>query len=110
MLFFAGNPFTDAPNKSFVVTGAAAAAVITGVGFGATQAASPVHGKLVMFGAGDANVTTTMGASHAFRKGYFAKWVSATTIGLYLDSALTEAAPVLGAGGIVGTVNMAVLG
>lgn len=110
MLFFAGNPFTDAANKSFVVTGAAAAATITGTGFGATQGASPVHGKLVMFGAGDTNATTTMGPSHSFRKGYYAKWLSATTIGLYTDAALTVAAPVLGAGGIVGIVNMAVLG
>lgn len=108
LLFFAGNPFTDAPNKTFVVTGAAAAAVLTGTGFGASQAASLVHGKLAILGAGDNAATTTAGGL-VLRKGYYIKWVSATTIGLYTDSALTIAAPVLAAGGIVGTINLALL-
>lgn len=108
MLFFAGNPFTDAANKTYPVTGAAAAAVLTGTGFGASQAASLVHGKMAILGAGDANATTSAGGL-LYRKGYYVKWVSATTIGLYLDAELTIAAPVLAAGGIVGTVNLAIL-
>lgn len=109
MLFYAGNPFTDAANKTFPVTGAAAATVLTGTGFGATQAASPVHGKLAILGLGDSSPTTTAGGL-VLRKGYYVKWISATTISLYLDSALTIPAPALVAGGIVGTINLGILG
>lgn len=110
MLFFAGNPFTDAVGKTFVVTGAAAAAALTGTGFGVSQAASTIHGKMVMLGAGDTNLTTTASNTVPFRKGFYAKWISSTSISLHTDAALSSAAVVLGAGGIVGTVNLAILG
>lgn len=109
MLFFAGNPFTDAANKTFVVTAAAAATALTGTGFGASQAASPVHGKLAILGLGDSNATTTVSSTYFTRKGYYVKWISNTSVQLYLDAALTIPAPAVGAGGFVGTINLAIL-
>ena len=109
MLFFAGNPFPDAAGKTFAVTAIAGATSLTGTGFGASQAASTVHGKLAILGAGD-NAATTNAPGYPFRKGYYVKWVSATTIQLYLDAALTQPGPAVGAGGIVGPVNLAILG
>lgn len=108
MLFFAGNPFTDAAGKTFPITGAAAAAVVTGTGFGATQGASTVHGKMALVGFNDSSATNSS-AGIVQRKGYFVKWVSATTVSLHTDAALASAAVVLGAGGIVGTLNLAIL-
>jgi hypothetical protein len=108
MLFFAGNPFTDAVGKTFAVTGAAAATTLTGTGFGASQAASTVHGKMALLGFSDSAATNSAGGL-TIRKGYFVKWVSATTVSLYTDAALTVPAPALSAGGIVGALSLAIL-
>lgn len=101
MLFYAGNPFTDAAGKTFTVTGAAAATALTTTGL-----TNAINGKMVMLGAADA---TGNAPGFTFRKGYYAKYLTATTLSLHTDAALTSAPIAIGTGGITGTVKLAVL-
>ncbi|WP_287110968.1 hypothetical protein [Methylobacillus sp.] len=105
MLFFAGNPFTDAPDKTFAISATAAAAVVTGTGFGATAAASKVHGKPVLIG-GLTQDAALPGVT--FRAKYYAKWVSATTISLHKNADLSDTAVAI-TGASSGLVKLAVL-
>lgn len=75
VLFYAGNPFTDATGKSFVVT-TAAGSVVSGF-TGLTEAHT---GKMVMVGTDEAGV---LSSPLKARKLYFLKYVSATTASLH---------------------------
>jgi hypothetical protein len=44
------------------------------------------------------------------RKAYYAKYLTATTLSLHTDAALTSSPVAIGAGGVTGTVKLAVLG
>lgn len=93
-LFYAGNPFTDAPNKTFTIT-TATGSVVTGTGFTAGMT-----GKMAMLGVIDSS--SVLGAGLLPRKLYYVKFVSATTVSLhnsYLDAiAGTGAVAITGAG------------
>ena len=103
MLFFAGNPFTDAVGKTFAVTAIAGATALTSAAVPAS-----INGKLAILGPGD-NAATTNAPGYLFRKGYYVKFISATSVQLFLDAALTQPGPAVGTGGITGPVNLAIL-
>lgn len=75
VLFYAGNPFTDAAGKSFEITTAAGSVVsgFTGLTEGHT-------GKMVVVGTDEAGI---LSAPLKARKLYFLKYISATTASLH---------------------------
>lgn len=75
LLFYSGNPFTDAAGKTFAITTAVGSS-ITGTGF-----TNALNGKMVMLGVTDAS--STLGAGVVARKLYFAKYLTATTLSLH---------------------------
>lgn len=77
LLFYAGNPFTDAAGKSWAITTAAGTTVS-----GLTGLTTAFTGKTVLVGEVDANGVLT--APLIARRGYFAKYISATTCSLHL--------------------------
>lgn len=82
MLFYAGNPFTDATGKTFALTATAASANVLTCATGLTAA---MTGKMVMLGATDSAAVTALGAMTGVkdRKTYYLGYVSATTFKLY---------------------------
>lgn len=104
MLFFAGNPFTDAAGKSWAITTAAGTTVS-----GLTGLTAAVTGKMVMVGAVDANGVLTNGLTA--RKTYFAKYLSATTVSLHpsYDDAVAGTNAVNLTGTSTATVKLALL-
>jgi hypothetical protein len=104
MLFFAGNPFTDASGKSWTVT-LAAGDEVTGL----TGLTDSITGKMVMLGATDAN--GALPSPLVARKTYFAKYVSATTISLHstYDDAIAGTDKIAIAGASTATVKLALL-
>jgi hypothetical protein len=105
MLFYAGNPFTDAVLKTFTVT-SMATTVLT-VSTGLTNA---MTGKMVMLAA--VNATGAFPTGVVGRRLYYMKFISATTCSLHLsyDAAIAGTGAVsVGTGSFAAGVSMALL-
>lgn len=105
MLFFAGNPFTDAVGKSFAV-----ASGLTTVLTVATGITAAMTGKMAMLGA--TNATGAFPSGMVGRKLYYIKFISSTTCSLHnsADEAIAGTGAVtVGTGSFVSGVSLALL-
>lgn len=105
MLFYAGNPFTDATGKTFpVASGATTVLTVTGT------LTAAMTGKMVMLGA--INATGAFPTGFSGRKLYFIKYITATTCSLhpsYDDAVAGTNAISVGTGSFVAGVSLALL-
>jgi hypothetical protein len=105
MLFYAGNPFTDAVGKSFAVTSG-----LTSVLTVATGITAAMTGKMAMLGA--TNATGALPSGFLGRKLYYIKYISSTTCSLHnsADDAVNGVGAVtVGTGTFVSGVSLALL-